>query len=69
MKENNIYKIGEKLGITEIEIKATLKKNRNKIITGALIIIAAIVASNNYFLGMHYGGVSIKDFDLFNRFF
>ena len=69
MKEKNLYGIGEKLGITEIEIKATMKRNRNKIIAGALLIIASIVIGNNYFLGMHYAGISIKDINLISRFF
>ena len=69
MKEKNLYRIGEKLGITETEIKATMKRNRNKIIAGALVIIASIAVGNNYFLGMHYGAISIKDLNLLSRFF
>jgi hypothetical protein len=69
MKEKNLYKIGEKLGITEAEIKTTLKRNRKKIIAGALVIITAIVIGNSYFLGMHYAGISIKDLNLLSRFF
>ena len=69
MKEKNLYRIGEKLGITETEIKATMKRNEIKIIVGALVIIASIVVGNNYFLGMHYGGISINDLNLLSRFF
>ena len=69
MKEKNLYKIGEKLGITESEIKAAIKRNRNKILAGVLVIIAAIVVGNNNFLGMHYAGISIKDINLLYRFF
>jgi hypothetical protein len=69
MKEETMYEIGEKLGITQTEIKATLKRNRYKIIARALVVVVSFLAGNYYFLGMHYIGVSIKDFDLFMRFF
>ena len=61
----NIYKIGQKLGITENEITTTLKSNKYTIVSGILIAIISIFASNTYFLGMHYIGISIRDFDCF----
>jgi hypothetical protein len=69
MKEKKIYKIGKKLGITETEIKATLRKNRNKIITGTFIALALIFVGNNAFQPLHYISVSIKDFGFFLRLF
>jgi len=69
MKENKIYKIGEKLGITETEIKATLRRNRNRIIAGAFVVLALVFVGNNAFQPLHYISVSMKDFGFFMRFF
>lgn len=69
MKERNLYKIGEKLGITETEIKATLNRNRNKIIAGAFAVLALVFVGSNAFQPLHYISVSIKDFGFFMRFF
>jgi hypothetical protein len=69
MKEKNLYKIGEKLGITETEIKTTLNKNRNKIIAAAFVVLALVFVGNNGFQPLHYISISIKDFGFFMRFF
>jgi len=68
MKEKNLYKIGEKLGITETEIKATLKRNRNKIIAGAFIVLAIVFGGINAYQPLRRP-ISINDFDFFMRFF
>ncbi len=69
MKGKNIYKIGERLGITETEIKTTLKRNRNKIIAGIFVFLALVFVGNNAFQPLHYISVSMKDFGFFMRFF
>lgn len=68
MKERKLYKIGEKLGITEIEVKATLKRNRNKIIAGAFIVLALAFSGLNAYQPLRRP-ISINDFDFFMRFF
>lgn len=68
MKEKTIYKIGEKLGITEGEIKATLKKHRNIIIAGVFYVLALAFLGNNAYQPIRRP-MSINDFDFFMRFF
>ena len=69
MKEETILKIGETLDITKTNIKALLKTKRYQLLSSAIAILVAFIAGNNYFLGMHYIGVSIRDFGWFMRFF
>jgi hypothetical protein len=68
MKEKNIYKIGEKLGITETEIKETIKRNRNKIIAGIFVVLAMAFGGIDVYQPLHRPA-SINDFDFFMRFF
>lgn len=67
MKKNKIYELGKKLGIPKIETKAALLKNRNKIVTGVVIVIAMIIGKI-WFQPLHYTGASIEDFEFFTRF-
>ena len=69
MKKEKIYEIGKKLGISKSDAKAALQKNRNKIIAGLIIGIAAIMTNRVWFEPLHYNGGSIMDFDFFTRFF
>jgi len=69
MKEEKIFEIGKKLGISESDAKAALIKNRNKIITGLVIGIAAIMMNRVWFEPLHYTVASVMDFDFFTRFF
>jgi len=68
MKEKQLYKIGQKLGISQTEIKSVIKKNKNKILFGVVVVFAAIFLGN-FYQPYHYGVVSVKDFDFFTRFF
>ena len=65
--KKNIYRIGQSLGITKKEISNTIKK-RKKLVIAATIAIGAITAATVAYLGTHYGGVSIEDFEIFKRF-
>lgn len=69
MNKEKIFEIGKKLGISKAETKAAFQKNRNKIIAGLIIGIAAITANNIWFEPLHYNGGSIIDFSFFTRFF
>ena len=68
MKEQTLYKIGEKLGITQKEIKLTLKKHRNIIIAGFFYVLAIAFLGNNAYQPLRRP-MSINDFDFFMRFF
>lgn len=69
MKKEKVYEIGKKLGISKLDAKAALLKNRNKIIAGLMIGIAAILLNRIWFEPLHYTVVSKMDFDFFTRFF
>jgi len=69
MKKEKIYNIGKTLGISENEIQKTLKRNKNRILSGFLVAGMALIIGNRYFLGNHYVGASIQDFDFLMRFF
>jgi hypothetical protein len=69
MKKEKIYEIGKKLGISKSDAKAALQKNRNKIIAGLIIGIAAIMLNRVWFEPLHYTVASKMDFDFFTRFF
>ena len=60
-----LKEIGQKLGMNEVDIKSVLQRRRMLTIS-AVFVIALAFASNIYYLGMYYGGVSIEDF--FSRF-
>jgi hypothetical protein len=60
--EKNVYDIGQKIGIEKNDIKNMFQKQKKKIITGAIIVVALAFASNIYYLGTHYGGISLEDF-------
>ncbi len=68
MKEKNIYKIGERLGITALDIQTILKRNRNKIIAGVIFVLALVILGNNAYQPLRRPA-SINDFDFFMRFF
>jgi len=59
-----LKEIGQKLGMNEVDIKSVLQ--RRMLTISAVFVIALAFASNIYYLGMYYGGVSIEDF--FSRF-
>lgn len=65
--KQNLYKIGQNLGISKKDITNTIKK-RKKLVIAATIAIGAITAVTFAYLGTHYGGVSIEDFEIFKRF-
>ena len=67
MKENKIYEIGKMLGISQIDAKTALIKNKNKIITSAVIGLAIIIGKI-WFQPLHYTGASIEDFGFLMRF-
>ena len=70
-KENyksEIYKVCKKIGIDKYEITNIMKNRKKTVIAGALIITALAFIGNLYYMGMHYGGISIEDFGIFNRF-
>ena len=67
MKKNKIYELGKKLGVSEIEAKAALLKNRNKIVT-TFVICIAIMIGKMWFQPLHYTGASIEDFEFLTRF-
>ena len=69
MKKNKIYELGKKLGISEPDVKAAFQKNKNKIIAGIIIGIAAIMFNRVWFEPLHYTVVSKIDFDFFTQFF
>ena len=69
MKKEKIYELGKTLGISKSDAKAALLKNRNKIIAGLMIGIAAILLNRIWFEPLHYTVVSKMDFDFFTRFF
>jgi predicted secreted protein len=66
MKKNKIYELGKTLEITDTEAKAAILKNRNKIVTGIVIGLAAIIGKM-WFQPSHYTGISIDDFDFLTR--
>ena len=74
--QNVIYDIGQKIGINKQDIKNTFQRRKRTLITGAIVVVALAFASNIYYLGTHYGGISLEDFlnnfrilrYLFNRF-
>ena len=68
MKKEKINQIGKKLGISETDIKAALKKNRNKIAVGVIIVAAALMTNRIWFEPLHYNGSSIMDLNFFTRF-
>ena len=68
MKKEKMYKIGKKLGISETDVKAALKKNRNVIAAGIIIAVAAIFTNRIWFEPLHYISGSVADFDFFTRF-
>jgi hypothetical protein len=68
MKNEKIFEIGKKLGISKTDAKAAIIKNRNKIITGLVIISASILVNRIWFEPLHYTVASIKDFNFFTRF-
>lgn len=69
MKKEKVYEIGKTLGLSKSEAKAALQKNRNKIIAGLVIGIAAVMLNRVWFEPLHYTVVSKMDFDFFTRFF
>jgi len=68
MKKEKMKEIGKKLGITETDIKAALKKNRNKIALGTILVAAALTTNQIWFEPLHYNGASIMDLSFFTRF-
>ena len=68
MKKEKMYKIGKKLGISETDVKAAIKKNRNIIAAGFIIAVAAIFTNRIWFEPFHYGGGSVLDLSFFTRF-
>jgi len=68
MKEKDIYKIGERLGITAMDIQTILKRNRNKIIAGVIFVLALFFLGNDAYQPLRRPA-SINDFDFFMRFF
>ena len=67
-KEKQLCKIGNKLGISETEIKATLLRNRNKIVAGLIIGVATVIMGRIWFEPLHYTAASLEDFDFWTRF-
>jgi hypothetical protein len=61
-----LKELGKKLKMSETDMKNILQNRRKIIVTSAVVIIALAFASNIYYLGKYYGGVSIEDF--LNRF-
>jgi hypothetical protein len=68
MKKEKIFEIGKKLGLSKTDTKAAILKNRNKIITGLIVGIAAIITNRIWFEPLHYIGGSILDFSFLTRF-
>ena len=68
MKNEKLYEIGKKLGISKSDARAAIIKNRNKIITGLVLIFAAIMINRIWFEPLHYTVASIKDFNFLTRF-
>jgi hypothetical protein len=68
MKNEKVFEIGKKLGISKSDVRAAIIKNRHKIITGLILIFAAIMVNKIWFEPLHYTVASIKDFNFFTRF-
>ena len=66
--EKEIYKISQTLGITKDEIKYAIKKRRYAILYAAVFVIASLVTGDYYFVGNHYNGGSILDFETMKWF-
>lgn len=68
-RSQTLYKLGQNLGITQDDIKKTVR--RKKVIqTCAMIIVATVAAGYSYMLTsapLHYTGAGMKDFDIFAR--
>ena len=58
MKKEEIYKIGKKLGMSNIEINQIFNNNEHQ-------ELIAFSAGPDIYIGTHYGTVSIKDFAMF----
>lgn len=70
MREDNLLKIGQTLGIAKDEIKNTIKRRKNLFIMGAVFSLALASMYSFYHLGTEYGGISWEDFEFFkNKFF
>ena len=68
MEKEKIYEIGKKLGISTSDVKIALIKNRNKIMTSIVLVIASILINRIWFEPLHYTVASIKDFNFLTRF-
>ena len=69
IKTKKLNQLGARLGITQDDIKKTLRK-RNFLQTSTLLIIAAVATACSFVLSsspLHYTGASMKDFDFFAR--
>lgn len=66
--ENEIYKISQTLGITKEDMENTIKKRKYAILYAAVFVVASLVTGNYYFLGNHYNGGSIADFETLRWF-
>lgn len=65
--ETKLFLTGQKLGISKIDIKNTIKK-RKKLILASILAIGALSFVTVAYLGTKYGGISIEDFEIFKRF-
>ena len=63
MTIEDLFEVGQKLGMKKDEIKYTLKRQKKTVIAGALVVVALAFIGNLYFLGMKYGGISLEDFN------